>query len=225
MQLSTWLAIFAGFGLILLAVRYSEALSPSPTSSEPSGDPDALLGLDDADGGYVVDAPAFGADIPSPGLGARLAAFFPATFTEPPAVTETAPRRTLSGLADRLPDWEQTIIVETARRRGLDPLALAAIRLAENGGPGREFGVLSVPAPTYQAQADVAATSLVNSERRYRDAHGITAKDGRGAYTPAFWEFFAARWAPIDAANDPQGLNRYWLTNVTAFYQGSSYRA
>lgn len=181
-----------------------------------------MLGLADDATGYVVAAPDFGQDIPSPGLEARLAALFPAVFTAPPPVTERAPVMKLDGLAARLPDWEQAIILETATRKGIDPLALAAIRLAENGGPGKEFGVLSVSAPTYQAQADIAANSLKNSEGRYRDARGITPKDGAGRYTPDFWTFFAARWAPIDAANDPQGLNRYWLTNVTAFYQGSA---
>lgn len=172
--------------------------------------------------GSMVDAPDFGNEIPSPGLLARLPAFFPAVFTAPPPVVERAPVVKLDGLAARLPDWEQTIIAATAARKGVDPIALAAIRLAENGGPGKEFGVLSVTAPTYQAQADVAAQSLKNSEARYRDTHGITPQDGAGHYTPDFWAFFAARWAPIDAANDPQGLNRYWLPNVTAFYQGSA---
>lgn len=171
----------------------------------------------------MVDAPDFGADIPSPGIVSRLAPFFTATFTAPSPVRETAPVSKLDGLASRLPDWEQAIIAETARRKGVDPVALAAIRLAENGGPGREFGVLSVSAPTYQAQADVTANSLKNSEARYRDARGLSPKDGAGHYTPEFWQFFADRWAPIDATNDPQGLNRHWFNNVTAFYQGSAF--
>ncbi len=229
MPLSIWLAIFAGSALILWAARSSEASFSSPTSSEPSSEPaidTAELGDSEASV-YELDAPDFGREIPSPGLAARFELFPVALFTPPPATlaVDTSPRMKLAGLADRLPPWEQEIIVETATRKGVDPRALAAVRLQENGGPGREFGVLSVPAPTYQAQADVAANSLVNAERRYRDATGLSPKDGAGTYTPEFWRFFAARWAPINAENDPHGLNRYWLDNVIAFYQGSSYLA
>lgn len=71
----------------------------------------------------------------------------------------------LTGDAKRLPPWEQEAIIRIARQAGVDPRLLAAVRLTENGGPGREFGVLSVPAPTYDDQERVArsVTSILNS--------------------------------------------------------------
>lgn len=132
----------------------------------------------------------------------------------------------LTGAAARaLPAWEQIIIVDTAARFGVDPAALAALRLAENGGPGREFGVLSEPAPTFQDQATIAARSLHNSEGRYREATGLEPRDDAGRYTDAFLRFFSQRWAPVGADNDPRGLNAYHVGNLVAHYAASGVMA
>jgi len=108
-------------------------------------------------------------------------------------------------------------IAEAAQKHGVPAAALCALRIAENGRPGREFGVLSVKAASYEEQVDVAAQSFKNSEARYSKATGKSArKDGR--YTTDFLTFFSARWAPIDADNDPQGLNLNHARNLIAAY-------
>jgi hypothetical protein len=161
----------------------------------------------------------------------------PATFTTPPPLRAPAAEAPigmiLTGAAGQLPTVEQQTILAVAEAQRVDPIALAAIRLAENGGAGREFGVLSVQGQpwyearvlavgSFQAQAEVAATSLQNAETRYRAQTGRDPVSASGRYTIDFWRFFGARWAPIDAGNDPQGLNRYWVDNVALLYNGST---
>jgi hypothetical protein len=136
------------------------------------------------------------------------------------------------GAAAALPLEEQAAIARIARDARVDPAALAAIRIAENGGPGREFGVLSVTTLaepdslaaraglswTYEPQARIAAHSIQSNIGRYVRDVGAAAQDVSGRLTEAFWSFMGARWAPLGAANDPTGLNRHWVSNVTRAY-------
>lgn len=128
--------------------------------------------------------------------------------------------RGFEGRAGELPEWEQIIILEEARAAGIDPRLLAALRLTEQGGPGREFGVVSVSAPTYGEQARIAAQSIRNSIGRYEEQLETPAvKDGR--VTEDFIQFFSARYAPLGAENDPRQLNRFHAPNLIAFYENS----
>ena len=54
---------------------------------------------------------------------------------------------------------ELALIKIAAAKYGVDWHFVAAIRKAEGGGAGREFGVLSVKAPTYAAQLEVCCQS------------------------------------------------------------------
>jgi len=110
-------------------------------------------------------------------------------------------------------------ILRAARLMSVPVAALIALRATENGGPGREFGVLSVPAPTYGDQLLVAARSFRHSEDRYEQQTGKGARDETGHYTEAFLRFFSARWAPIGAENDPDNLNSHHANNLVAFYE------
>lgn len=112
------------------------------------------------------------------------------------------------------PDEVAAIAAEAAGDMGL-LAALVALRHVENGGPGREFGVLSVPAPTYAEQLHVAATSLRNQERRLpRVDPTITPRSPDGFFTPEFLRAFSARWCPVNAENDPTGLNANHADNL-----------
>src|SRR5215471_7757831 len=112
---------------------------------------------------------------------------------------------------------EQETIARIAQAQGVDPNFLAALRLTERGGPGREFGVLSVPAPTYEAQATIAAQTIRANQRRF-EAQGGQAIGPEGRYTPEFIQFFSSRYAPLGAANDPTGLNQFHARNLAQFY-------
>jgi hypothetical protein len=115
---------------------------------------------------------------------------------------------------------EEAVITGTARRAGIDPDFLRAIRRVENGGPGREFGVLSVPAPTYHDQARVAAETVRRTIARYEGTGRRAVDPASQRYTPEFIRFFSSRYAPLGAANDPTGLNRFHTRNLLRVYGG-----
>ena len=103
------------------------------------------------------------------------------------------------------PAWAEAndvaVALSAAQSSGLSAYqtaVLLCVRVVENGGEGKQYGVLSVPAPTHQAQARVAAQSI---KRRVQ--------------SPADLPVWAQRWCPVGAEND-NGSNRFWLANMTA---------
>lgn len=121
-----------------------------------------------------------------------------------------------------LGDTEDRTIFGIAQQIGIDARLLAAIRKAENGGPGREFGVVSTPAPTYHEQATIAANTIRNNVARYETERGYSAVVN-GRYTDEFIRYLSGIYAPIGVANDPTGLNVNWTRNVSNFYRSIDY--
>jgi hypothetical protein len=122
----------------------------------------------------------------------------------------------------RIPPAEADLIVREAQRTGIDPDLLAALRRVENGGPGREFGVLGTPAPGLEEQARIAANTIRKTVARF-EQQGKEAVDlSTGRYTNEFLRFFSARYAPSGAMNDPGGLNRFHAANLIALYRKAS---
>lgn len=119
---------------------------------------------------------------------------------------------------------EVALILQEARADVALAVALMALRKAENGAPGREFGVLSTPAPTYHDQLHVAGNSFRNAERRARDLGQVTREDD-GLFTEGFLRGFSAHWAPLAAENDPHGLNANHATNLATFARSFGERA
>jgi hypothetical protein len=119
---------------------------------------------------------------------------------------------------------EVALIKIAAARYGLDWHFIAAIRKAENGGPGREFGVLSVNAATYTAQLEVCCQSVRHRLVEYDQDNQTLAlhdtPDGKQTltYGREFISWFAGIWAPNGASNDPVQLNRNWSRNVSYWY-------
>ena len=94
-------------------------------------------------------------------------------------------------------------------RPGLrDELApiVAAIRHAENGRAGREYGILHKKAlgKSYRTQAGWCAATVQKNYDRW-------VKAGRKG---DFITFLGNRYCPIGADNDPNGLNKHWIKNV-----------
>jgi hypothetical protein len=85
---------------------------------------------------------------------------------------------------------------------------LFTIRLVENGGPGREMGVLTQNAQRYRGDH---AKSL---ELQASYAAGTIKKRYSGDLAS-----FANQWAPIGVANDPTNLNKNWLANASKIMQ------
>lgn len=82
---------------------------------------------------------------------------------------------------------------------------LYVIRKVENGGPGREMGVLTKEAQRfkgdYEKSLDIQARWAAGTIRKRYDGD---------------LKSFADRWCPVGAKNDPTGLNKNWYKN--AFY-------
>jgi len=89
-------------------------------------------------------------------------------------------------------------------REMLAPI-VASIRHAENGGKGREYGILHPRVkPTYRSQAGWCASTVQKHYDRW-------VKGGR---IGSFISSLGARYCPIGADNDPTGLNTHWIKNV-----------
>jgi hypothetical protein len=141
----------------------------------------------------------------------------PSQTTEAPLAASTS-----QGEACGLPVREAALIAREADRTGVNPSLLVALRRAENGGPGREFGVRSVPATGLEAQARVAANTIRNNIERFEREGGRAVDPASGRYTDDFLRFLSSRYAPVGAENDPTGLNRFHATNLIAFYRKAS---
>ena len=98
----------------------------------------------------------------------------------------------------------------------LAPLVVA-IRYAENGRSGREYGVLHPNVePTYRSQAGWCAATVQKNWDRYEQQEGDTENFDE------YIAFLGDRYCPIDDPRDIMGLNKHWKTNVQKFYKNFS---
>ena len=101
---------------------------------------------------------------------------------------------------------------------------LLAIRRAENGRPGREFGILHPrcaaamrrrPAETLDIQAGWAAATIIKNRDRWTNA-GKPKRTWADDGADGFIFFLADRYCP--ASVDPAG-NKHWKKNVSYYYK------
>lgn len=107
---------------------------------------------------------------------------------------------------------ESAVIQDVAAEYKLDAKQtrlLYAIRKAENGRVGREFGVLTPEAMRYKDNPEMSFITQA------RWAAGTIKKRYKGDLNA-----FANRWAPVGAENDPTGLNKNWVKNVQYWMGG-----
>ena len=123
---------------------------------------------------------------------------------------------------------EDVDIVRIAQQQGIDWRLLRALRRTENGGEGRQFGVLAVPAPTWTEQATVAARTIRHTLGRYWEFVKRDPWDeALAGYSHDFLRYFSTGgpgwpgYAPLGAENDPRDLNANHLTNLLAYYGGT----
>lgn len=114
-----------------------------------------------------------------------------------------------------------------AMKHGIDHRLLIALRATENGGPGREFGVLDPACRTWDEQAEWAARTIRHTVSRFAVHVGERVEwwdDHHGRYTEAFLLYFSRGgpgydgYAPLKAANDPTGLNANHWPNLARYY-------
>ena len=113
--------------------------------------------------------------------------------------------------------YDDAIVVNIrpAMRGELAPI-VAAIRYAENGGRGREYGILHKRCPnTYRGQAGWCAATVQKNYDRWVKA------GSRGE----FITYLGGIYCPIGADNDPDKLNKHWIPNVKKFQKRFAYRS
>jgi len=87
-------------------------------------------------------------------------------------------------------------------------LVVASIRYAENGKEGREYGILNKKCPFgYRSQAGWCAATVA---KRYNNWY-------RNGSHGDFIQYLSSSYAPIGADNDPRGLNKNWIKNVSYY--------
>jgi len=101
---------------------------------------------------------------------------------------------------------EYLTIRAAAERNNCDDLViLLAIRKAENGATGKEFGIKGKAWGTdLSTQAGWAACTVRNHRIRHRE-HDCGLD---------FIACLSRRYCPVGAANDPDNLNKNWARNV-----------
>jgi hypothetical protein len=91
----------------------------------------------------------------------------------------------------------------------VNPHALIlAIREAEKGRKGFEFGVIAVKDTDLETQCAYACATVQKNFERFRESG-----------EQDFIAFLGKRYAPVGAANDPHNLNSHWVSNVRWFYE------
>ena len=91
-----------------------------------------------------------------------------------------------------------------------DAEIVKAIWLTEGGSEaGYAYGIRSVPYSSVKEAERICYNTVRNNRKRYADY-------GYKQY-PTYLEFLASRYCPLNATNDPKGLNRNWLKNLKYF--------
>lgn len=127
---------------------------------------------------------------------------------------------------------EWPVIEAISHLVNVDACFIGAIRRAENGASGREFGILAVRAPTFDDQCRACCHTIA----RYLSEYGrnplqfVTSPtltdpvthvyaSRRVLYATPFIEYVSGRYAPSGAGNDPHNLNANWIANVSQWYR------
>lgn len=120
-------------------------------------------------------------------------------------------------------EWPR--IRDVAMRYGVDPYFIAAIRKAENGGPGREFGIMLTnrgKLNSFEFQLLGCIQTIVHCVNDFRYNICVAQRTARGEavlrYSEAFIAAVQRRYAPLGAGNDPTDLNKNWFVNVANTY-------
>ena len=114
-------------------------------------------------------------------------------------------------LASLYPTEHATIMEAAKANRCTHPAlvcVLHAIRTAENGRPGLEFGVMHPRAKDQPNSLRVQAGWAAATVRKNLDRWLASGED------VDYITYLGRRYAPVGASNDPDGLNRHWIGNV-----------
>lgn len=133
----------------------------------------------------------------------------PSSSAAPPNISQPMDKVDSNSKIKQLYKGEYDIIKKAADRNNCikdDFIILLAIRKAENGPPGLEFGIMHPRAKNtnLDTQAGWAAATIVKNRVRWEKA----------GKKEDYITFLGRRYCPVGAENDPSGLNRNWIRNV-----------
>ena len=106
-----------------------------------------------------------------------------------------------------------TDVLCVAREFGLDPQLLQAVVQAEGDIVGAVRQSIPDVRTRYEALR-ITARSAVHAMVDWIKSGGAERQD-------AFVAFWARRWAPVGATNDPKNLNANWESNVDRLWTSS----
>jgi hypothetical protein len=120
--------------------------------------------------------------------------------------------------------WAEEVqaVDAAAARYDVDPLFVLAIRAAEGHASRYQFGILDPSAVNYTTRLNECCATIRHLLTAHPDnplcvAHSATGVK-RVAYSDNFIIWFGGIYCPVGAENDPRGLNRNWVANVTSEY-------
>ena len=90
-----------------------------------------------------------------------------------------------------------------------------SIRIAEGNA---NYGILTHYKHTSYRQACI--NTCKHAWKDYSSMYPNYAKKGLKTQKNGFLAFLANRYCPVGAKNDPKGLNKHWLSNVSYYYKG-----
>ncbi len=120
-----------------------------------------------------------------------------------------------------------------AKRVGIEPELLMAVRMAENGGRGKEYGILTSGSGRKAYDNDKgyeyngqfynyrigSEKQMAWSARTLANALGdFDVEKRNGKFRGDKLDYLQKRYAPSKAINDPRGLNGNWKGNVNRAY-------
>jgi len=94
---------------------------------------------------------------------------------------------------------------------------MLAVRMCEQGRKGLEFGVMAAKDTDLRTQAEWTMATLIKDTKRWYTNNLANGKS-KSDY-PSFISYFADKWSPVGASNDPTNLNKNWLPNFQKFYK------
>ena len=93
-----------------------------------------------------------------------------------------------------------------------DEQIINAIYLAEGGDRAEyPYGIRSISCGSRAECLKICRNTVRNNRQRFADY-------GHKSY-PDFISFLGSRYCPVGAGNDPKGLNKNWIKNVTFFLE------
>ncbi|MDD5213304.1 MAG: NlpC/P60 family protein [Candidatus Gracilibacteria bacterium] len=113
---------------------------------------------------------------------------------------------------------ELSSIIKKGVEYSIDPMFLISLRKIENGGSGREFGVMNPSMDTFDGQLNMACRIIQDNMNKYKRVTGENPIASADTFSGEFVAYLSNIYAPIGASDDPNNLNKNHFTNLISSY-------